>query len=97
MSSQSFLCAKVLYGMIQSRGRISWGRCEKGNPVVRWVCAKPRASFREVAGLPNSGGAFSEALSLQRREEMRSPYRFESSGRSREQASTPHVLSERSR
>jgi len=29
-------------------------RCEKGNPVVRRVRAKPRASKKEAAELPNS-------------------------------------------
>jgi hypothetical protein len=39
------LYANVLYGMIERRGRIFLERCEKGNPVVRRVCAKPRASL----------------------------------------------------
>ena len=58
------LCAGVLFGMMEQRGRIE-ERCEKGNPAARRVSAKPRASSNdlsllEAAGLPNSGGAFLE-------------------------------------
>ena len=58
------LYAGVLIGMMEERGRIE-ERCEKGNPAVRRVSAKPRASSNdllllEAAGLPNSGGAFLE-------------------------------------
>jgi hypothetical protein len=60
------LYAGVFFGMMEERGRIE-ERCEKGNPAVRRVSAKPRASSNdssllEAAGLPNSGGAFLEPL-----------------------------------
>ncbi len=64
--------AGVLFGMMGERGRVE-ERCEKGNPAARRVSAKPRASGGELslvieaAGLPNSGGVFSEPLLVDRR------------------------------
>ena len=57
--------AGVHFKMVEERRRIEERR-EKGNLAVRRVSAKLRASRRrsivvvEAAGLPNSGGAFSE-------------------------------------
>ena len=34
---------RMIYGMIGRHGRVC-RRCEKGNPAVRWVSAKPWAS-----------------------------------------------------
>jgi hypothetical protein len=49
------LYASVPFGMIIRRGRME-ERCEKGNPAVRRVSAKPRASGNNVSLLLRQPG-----------------------------------------